>query len=111
VARLFVSQAQMDRWTSGGKVALRDDLMTVPALNRSFRLEGAVRFLRVVGGTDEHALLGKVKTLVDLASVGAEHYGSSVIRGDTAYECEEGFIGAPTDEVATSGSGLLDLSR
>jgi hypothetical protein len=111
VARLFVSQSQMDQWTSGGKVGLQDDLMTVPALKRTFRLEGAVRFLKVVGGNDEHKLTGKVKTLTDLAAVGAEQYGGSVILGDSAYECEEGFIGAPTDAQETSGSGLLELGR
>jgi hypothetical protein len=101
----------MDQWTTGGKVGLDNDLMTVPAMNRSFRLEGAVRFIKVVGGSDERVLLGKVKTLLDLAAIGAEQYGASVIVGDSAYECEEGFIGAPTDAEVTSGSGLLDLGR
>ena len=111
MARLYVSQAQMDQWTTGGKVGLQNDLMTVPAMNRSFRIEGAVRFLKLVGGNDDQVMVGKVKTVVELASVGAEQYGTSVILGDAAYEVEEGFIGLPTDATATSGSGLLDLSR
>lgn len=111
MARLFVSQSQMDQWTSGGKVELEDDLMKVPAMQRTFRIEGAVRVLKVVGGSDEAKLVGKVKTAIDLASLGAEQYGSSLLLGETAYECEEGFIGAPTDAPGTSGSGLLDLGR
>jgi hypothetical protein len=111
VARLFVSQAQMDQWTTGGKVGIEDDLMSVPALQRTFRIEGAVRITKVVGGSDEKSMLGKVKTAVELASIGAEQYGSSVILGDSAYECEEGFLGVPTDATPTSGSGLLELGR
>jgi hypothetical protein len=111
MARLYVSQAQMDQWTSGGKVDLTDDVMNVPAMKRSFKIEGAVRLIKVVGGTDEAKLVGKVKTAVELAALGGEQYGSSVLLGETAYECEEGFVGVPTDALATSGSGLLDLSR
>lgn len=103
----------MDHWTNDGKVALEDDLMTVSAadenLRRSFRLETAVRFLTVSGGEDESLFVGKVKSVGELASVGAEHYGTSVILRDTAYECEEGFIGTPTDARPASGSGLLHL--
>jgi hypothetical protein len=112
VARLFVSQAQMDQWTAGGKVGLRDDLMTVPAMNRTFRIEGAVRFIKVVDGEDSQGLVGKVKSVIDLAALGAEHYGNSVILDETAYECEEGFLGAPEDAAAgTDGEGLASLGR
>ena len=101
----------MDQWTSGGKVGLRDDLMTVPALGRTFKIEGAVRITKLVGGEDDHTLLGKVKTRAELTAVGAEAFGTSVIVGESAYECEEGFLGAPTDATDTSSSGLLDLGR
>jgi hypothetical protein len=106
MARLFISTDQMDRWTAEGKVSLQDDLMTLPALGRSFRLRTAVRFLSVVEGTDTHGLIGRVKTDDQLAELGGEHYGASVIMGDVGYECEEGFIGLPVDGGA---SGLLKL--
>ncbi len=99
----------MDQWTTGGKVGITDDLMTVPALNRTFRIEGAVRFTKVAGGEDVGNYVGKVKTTVELAASSAEQFGASVIIGDTAYECEEGFVGVPTDAAGTAGSGLLDL--
>src|SRR5688572_2469905 len=97
----------MDQWTAGGKVGLRDDLMTVPAMNRTFRIEGAVRFLKVVDGDDAQALVGKVKSVIDLAALGAEHQGTSVLLGETAYECEEGFLGAPEDPAAGAGGETL----
>ncbi len=112
MARLFVSQSQMDQWTAAGKVALQDDVMAVPALGRTFRLEGAVRVLKVVGGSDDQRLIGKVKTSIDLAALGAEHYGTSVLVGETAYECEEGFVGTVTDPGKSGGaSGLLALGK
>lgn len=106
MARLFISADQMDRWTGEGKVSLQDDLMTLPALGRSFKLRTAVRFLSVIEGSDGNGLVGRVKTDEQLAELGAEHYGASVILGDVGYECEEGFIGLPVDG---SASGLLKI--
>ena len=106
MARLFISADQMDRWTAEGKVSLQDDLMTLPALGRSFKLRTAVRFLSVIEGADGNGLLGRVKTDEQLAELGAEHYGASVILGDVGYECEEGFIGLPVDG---GHSGLLKI--
>lgn len=105
MARLFVSQDQMDRWTGSGKVTLSDDVMRLPALARSFKLETAVRFTGVIDGADDQGLLGRVKTAAQLKQLGAEHYGASVIFGDVGYECEEGFVGTALDAGA-SASGL-----
>jgi hypothetical protein len=106
MARLFISADQMDRWSAEGKVTLQDDVMLLPAMGRSFQLRTAVRFLSVVEGSDAHGLIGRVKTDEQLAEMGGEHYGASVIMGDVGYECEEGFIGLPVDGGA---SGLLKL--
>ena len=108
MARLFISADQMDRWSAEGKVSLQDDIMALPALGRSFRLRTAVRFLSVVEGADSNGLIGRVKTDEQLAEMGGEHYGASVIMGDVGYECEEGFIGLPVDG---SASGLLKLGQ
>jgi hypothetical protein len=108
MARLFISADQMDRWSAENKVQLNDDVMSLPALGRSFRLRTAVRFLSVIEGADAHGLLGRVKTDEQLAEMGGEHYGASVIMGDVGYECEEGFIGLPIDGNA---SGLLKLGQ
>lgn len=106
MARLFISADQMDRWTAEGKVSLSDDVMTLPAMDRSFKLRTAVRFLSVIEGADAQNLVGRVKTDEQLAELGGEHYGASVIMGDVGYECEEGFVGVPIDGGA---SGLLKL--
>jgi hypothetical protein len=108
MARLFISADQMDRWSVENKVTLNDDIMLLPALNRSFKLRTAVRFLSVIEGADAHGLLGRVKTDDQLAEMGGEHYGASVIMGEVGYECEEGFIGLPIDGGA---SGLLKLGQ
>jgi hypothetical protein len=109
MARLFMSQAQMDRWTSEGKIKLEDDVMHLPALNRSFQLSSAVLFENMVDGQDVHSLIGKVKTLDQLTGMGAEHYGNSVILGEVGYECVEGFVGIPVEAGGVGGSGLLRL--
>lgn len=110
MARLFISQTQMDKWTQEGKVRLDDDLMSLPALGRSFRLASAVLITRPVDGADVHGLAGRVKTQAQLGELGAEHFGASVIVGEVGYECTEGFVGAPVDDAGeVRGSGLLKL--
>jgi hypothetical protein len=114
MARLFISADQMERWNQEGKVVISEDVMTLPALGRAFRLRASVRFVSVIDGEDHHRLVGRIKTEEQLAEIGGEHYGASVIVGESGYECEEGFIGRPIDEVGdetgSSGtSGLLKL--
>jgi hypothetical protein len=109
MARLFISQAQMDKWTSEGKVKLEDSVMHLPALNRSFSLESGVVIESVVEGEDRHNLIGRAKSATQLQEMGAEHYGTSVILGDVGYECVEGFLGTPVDTAPVGGSGLLRL--
>ena len=97
MARLFVSQEQMGQWTTEGRVHLEDDVMNLPALGRSFRLDPAVYFQSMVEGADVRQMLGKVKSMQQLIVLGAEHLGASVIFGETAYECVEGFLGTPVE--------------
>ena len=108
MARLFVSQEQMAAWTNEGRVQLEDDVMNLPALGRSFRLDPAVYFQSMVDGADVRQMLGKVKSLQQLEVLGAEHYDGSVIFGETGYECVEGFLGTPV-EASMGASGLLRL--
>jgi len=70
--------------------------MHLSEMNRSFTVKTAVRFLNVSGSdADPHDLLGKVKDELELVEMGAEHYMTSVILGDTAYDVQVGFIGVP----------------
>lgn len=94
MARLFVSQEQLDSWVMEETAQLRDQVLSWNG--RRFKLEAAVRFLKTVGGeADPHVLLGRVKTQAQLAQMSAEHYMDSVLLGDIGYEVQQGFVGKP----------------
>ncbi len=96
MARLFISNKRLDSWSDEGRVAVDGDRMTLVEDGRSFAIDPAVRFLKVVGGDeDPHELVGKVKRESELDSMGAEHYVTSVIMGETAYDVQQGFLGDP----------------
>ncbi len=111
MARLFISQGRIDRWLEEGKVRLVGETMTLPALGRSFKLKAAVHFTRIVSeAPDPNGLIGRVKTREQLAALGAECYASSVLLGESAYECETGFVGEVTGPQPL-GSGLHRLAE
>jgi hypothetical protein len=93
---LFVSQAMLDSWAGQGKIEFAGNVMTLLAgdgKGRSYALEPAVRFLKVLGAdADPNAVLHKVKTTAQLRDLGAEQVDASVILGDVAYEVEPGFL-------------------
>ncbi|HET8539405.1 MAG TPA: hypothetical protein VFL83_05990 [Anaeromyxobacter sp.] len=93
---LFVSQAMLDSWAGQGKIDFVGNVMTLLAgggKGRSYALDPAVRFLKVVGAeVDPNGLLHKVKTVAQLKEMGAEPVDDSCILGDLAYEVEPGFL-------------------
>jgi hypothetical protein len=93
---LFVSQAMLDSWAEQGKIDFVGNVMTLLAgegQGRSYALEPAVRFMKLLGeGTDPHALVHKVKSVVQLREMGAEPVDDSCILGDVAYEVQPGFL-------------------
>jgi hypothetical protein len=93
---LFVSQAVLESWVGQGKIDFAGNVMTLLAgegKGRSYALDPAVRFLKLLGAeTDPHALLHKVKSAEQLREMGAEHVDTSVVLGDVAYEVEPGFL-------------------
>ena len=96
MARLFISEERLDAWMADGKVELDGEQMTLKEIGRSFTIRPAVRFMGVEGGEqDPSDLLGKVKDEEALAELGAEHYSTSVIHGDVAYQVQQGFLGDP----------------
>ena len=112
MARLFVSQERLDRWSVEGKITLDGDIMTLPALGRSFRLRPAVYITRVVSdNADTHRLLGRVKTSEQLTRLGAENYATSLILGEVAYECEQGFIGEVHNSPQISATSMDRLGQ
>jgi hypothetical protein len=92
---LFVSQAMLDSWAGLGKIDFVGNVMTLVSgdgKGRSYALEPAVRFLKVLGDADPHGLVHKVKPVSALRELGAEAVGDSCILGDVAYEVEAGFF-------------------
>jgi hypothetical protein len=93
---LFVSQAMLDSWAGQGKIDFVGNVMTLLAgagKGRSYALDPAVRFLKVLGNeADPNGLLHKVKTVAQLKEMGAEPVDDSCILGDLGYEVEPGFL-------------------
>lgn len=90
---MFFTQTKLEQWIEDGEVLFEGETLTIFAENRSFRLETAIRVLSILDGQDADGWLGKVLTAAELVDAGAEHYRDSVIKGETAYQCEEGFVG------------------
>jgi len=90
---LFVSQAKLEAWVDRGDVTFEDDILTILAKNASYRLEAAVRITSLLDGDDTPGLVGRTLTIAQLGDLGAEHFADSVILGETAYGCDEGFVG------------------
>ena len=108
---LFVSQQKLEVWIEQGEVTFQGDVLTLLAQKLSYRLEPALRIVKTVDGQDAKGLVGRTATVSELQAQGAEHFGNSLILGDTAYECEEGFLGiieapAKPESVAPSTTGV-----
>jgi hypothetical protein len=93
---LFVSQAMLASWAEQGKIDFVGNVMTLlqgEGKGRSYALEPAVRFMKVIdGGADPNQLLAKVKQVSQLKEMGAEQFEDSVIMGDVGYEVQPGFL-------------------
>jgi hypothetical protein len=93
---LFVSQAMLDTWAGQGKIEFEGNVMTLltgEGKGRSYALDPAVRFLKLLGAdADPHGLLHKVKSVAQLRELGAEAVDDSCIMGDVAYEVQPGFL-------------------
>ncbi len=89
---LFISQVDLEAWVEQGKAALEDGVLTLQEESVAYRLEPGVRIGELLAGDDQAGLVGEIRTVVALQSAGAEYCRDSVIMGDTAYSCEEGFV-------------------
>jgi hypothetical protein len=90
-SRVFVPQEALEAWLSSGRVHMVGETLFLDG--QAFALESAVRFVsEVAGGGDEPNLLGRVKSLPQLESLGGEHVSGSVVLGDNAYEVVDGFL-------------------
>ncbi len=93
---LFVSQAMLDSWAEAGKIDFVGNVMTVlggDGAGRSYALDPAVRFMKVLGDEpDPNGLLHKVKSVTQLRELGADPAGDSCLLGDVGYEVQPGFL-------------------
>lgn len=113
VQPLFISQGKLESWVGEGQAGFEDDVLTLTEEGGSYRLNPAVQVLGIIDGTDDKDLVGVVLTLAEIQQLDGEHYRDSLIVGETAYQCEEGFVGVqhgapltepavPTIEAATN---------
>ncbi|MCC6333238.1 MAG: hypothetical protein IT380_04510 [Myxococcales bacterium] len=116
--KLFLPQTTLEEWATSDKADLVDGKLVVREGASSHPVTPAVHFSRLVSGEDKNALVGRVKTILQLADLGAEHMADSCIVGETAYEVAEGYLtevtaGAPAakggDGKKKSGSPEADL--
>jgi hypothetical protein len=91
--RVFFSQEAVDLWLADGKVSLDGEVLRVLPEGPSFKLTSAVHVkAEVAGGGDSEKLVGKVKSLEDVAALSGEVASGSVVLGDNAYEAADGFV-------------------
>lgn len=88
----FLPQPTLDGWSEEGKVDLQVGRILETATKAEFPVREAVHFVKVESGPDDQSLLNKVKTVEQLKALGAEHYLTSVILGETVYEVVPGWI-------------------
>jgi hypothetical protein len=111
---LFVSQSILDTWADQGKIDFAGNVMTVlsgAGQGRSYVLEPAAHFLRVVGTEgDAHGFLHRVKTEATLRALGAEVMADAVVLGDVAYQVEPGFL-AESAALQAAAASRADPAR
>ncbi|MCA9683282.1 MAG: hypothetical protein KC457_13875 [Myxococcales bacterium] len=92
-----MSQACIDRWLGAGGIAIEGDFLRFHAVPQARLLVSpGVYFERIDGNdSDPYDIVGAVKTAMELAQMGADHFDSSVVLGDYAYTVKPGFIANP----------------
>lgn len=90
---LFFTHEMIEQWIDDGEVLFEDDVLTIFEQNTSYKLAPAVRVTQLLSGEDVNGWMGSILSVEQATSAGAEHFQGSLIIGDTAYQCEEGFLG------------------
>jgi hypothetical protein len=109
--RLFVSGALLDRWVTVGQVELGESVLEVKRTGTRYALEEAAHIVKeVTGAGDPGGLVGRVRTLSDLSTLGAEVLDRSLVLGDVAYDVVPGFMAARlgASGAKVSSSQVLD---
>ena len=101
----FIPQSTLDSWMDQGKVDVQPDRLVDLATRQEFPMREGIHFVKVESGADVQGWSLKVKSLEEIRSVGAEHYMTSVIHGETVYFVEPGWI------AEDGGSGEAPAAR
>jgi hypothetical protein len=108
--RIFVSSELVDRWLSAGTADLRGEKLEARGTGTSYLVEEAVHVTaEVTGSAEVPELVGRVRPLRDLSSLGAEILDRSMVIGDLAYDIVPGFLVAPLG-LEPSDAAFLALS-
>ncbi len=89
---LFVPQTLLDEWLEHEQADVTADGLQLLPSGPTLALDGGYRFVELLDGADDAALLGRVKSEAQLRELGADPCGDSVLLGDVVYEVIPGFI-------------------
>jgi hypothetical protein len=103
--KLFLPQKTLEEWSLAEKADLLDGKLVVTENKASHAVTPAVHFVKLVSGNDTGQLVGRVKTMAQLDTLGAEHMMDSVILGETAYQVTPGYIADVPAPAAAAGKG------
>lgn len=90
---MFIAQSTLEAWVDSGNVEVRENLVVLKKIHRSYTIEPAVKFLAVVPEDRGQKLLGKVLTEKRIVELGGELLGDSVLFGETAFVVAPGYVG------------------
>lgn len=94
-ARVFVPLSKLEQWLSDGRAQIDGDTLTLGG--QRFEAISALHFVaEIAEGTDEHGLVGRVKSRALVEQLGAELSGDAVLLGDSAYQVVEGYTLVPS---------------
>jgi hypothetical protein len=96
---MFIAQSTLEGWLDRDEVDVEADQVAFRKLRRTYRLDPAVRFREVASEQSSSALIGKVLTEAQIAELGGELMGDSVIFGEVAFTVEPGYVGTLHEEV------------
>jgi hypothetical protein len=94
--KMFWPQDLLDEWTLDERIIIDGARLSILAEKRTYRIEQALFFQAdVANGDDPRHLVGRVRSLADIHSMGGEYYLDSVVLEDTAYTVVPGYTGEP----------------
>jgi hypothetical protein len=90
--KMFVAQSTLEAWLDSGKADYDGQVVTLKRHSRRYLLEPAVRVLRVIEGSADETLVGRVIPERTIGELGGELLGDSMVFGNVAFEVKGGYI-------------------